>query len=146
MTQENDGWIEWKGGECPVNIDTYIYIKCDDGEEHENRAGAFHWLHNTDLPGKIIAYKVPKIIIDHDYQPKPEDRFPEQSFNCDNWQNDAAQARAKGNLEWFYREAWVRFAAAALSVAGERQLISTTESLAANIADEMLEEMKKREF
>lgn len=29
-------WIEWKGGECPVDGDTIIYVKCVNGSVYEN--------------------------------------------------------------------------------------------------------------
>lgn len=27
-------WIQWRGGDCPVPIDTWIDIKCKDGSYH----------------------------------------------------------------------------------------------------------------
>lgn len=64
--QTADGWIEWKGGECPVNPEVLVYYKTDDGTadgwEHTGtawRAGGLQWSWNDTPPrGRIIAYRV----------------------------------------------------------------------------------------
>ena len=32
-------WIEWKGGECPVESDVFVDIKFDSGYERTNEVG-----------------------------------------------------------------------------------------------------------
>jgi hypothetical protein len=61
----NDGWIEWKGGECPVDAGTLIDIRHRDGkkfikEEALNFSGhAYSWIHMNKC-GDIIAYRLHK--------------------------------------------------------------------------------------
>ena len=55
---DSDGWIEWNGGECPVDRGTMIDAKF----RNENRwsfcfAHGLCWRHNS-VPGDIIAYRV----------------------------------------------------------------------------------------
>lgn len=67
----NDGWIEWKGGECPVPKGTLVDIKTANGSistrlhagmasrELDSKGGfyALHWsMDNND--GDIIAYRL----------------------------------------------------------------------------------------
>lgn len=56
---EDDGWIEWKGGECPVNRDQKIRVKFKDGIQEESiaRDFIFVWRHYYD-DNNIIAYKI----------------------------------------------------------------------------------------
>lgn len=49
-------WIEWGGGECPVDSDTIVGTKWSDGDKILNRAGVFHW-HHVYGPN-IIAYRI----------------------------------------------------------------------------------------
>lgn len=59
------GWIEWKGGECPVAEGTLIDIKDRDGQLHMEveALGHFsnyetHWQHNCAEEIQIIAYRI----------------------------------------------------------------------------------------
>ena len=69
-TPPNDGWIEWKGGECPVDPDLRVQVRFRDGEKSSaNRtAGWWHgagydapetsnWIHDGG-EADIIAYRV----------------------------------------------------------------------------------------
>jgi len=38
-----DGWIEWKGGECPVGIDEVVDVMQLDGRTYTSMAVNFHW-------------------------------------------------------------------------------------------------------
>lgn len=54
-----DGWIEWKGGACPVGSETPVYIKMRSGI---TRAGSlearrYRWSH-IGSDGDIVAYRV----------------------------------------------------------------------------------------
>ena len=62
-----DGWIEWKGGECPVDGDTLVEVRCLlDGEpwdrEGADEAGWFDsldwWKRAGSEHCKITAYRV----------------------------------------------------------------------------------------
>lgn len=49
-------WIEWKGGECPINYDASVETKWDDGDLVINRAGIMDWHHR--YGPNIIAYRI----------------------------------------------------------------------------------------
>lgn len=58
-----DGWIEWHGGECPVEKGDVIDVRFRDEDEHcelevyGHRLSSEHWEHEED-PGDIIAYRI----------------------------------------------------------------------------------------
>lgn len=57
------GWVEWKGGECPVSEDTGVEIRLRCGEENGGHARGFDWGHDIGSFGyegddDIIAYRV----------------------------------------------------------------------------------------
>lgn len=54
-----DGWIEWGGGECPVDDETLVQIRAEFGPNDEPRA-ANGWLWDHDRPKRdcITAYRV----------------------------------------------------------------------------------------
>lgn len=54
----DDGWIEWKGGECPVAAHTHVEVKFQDGEFNAAMpACAWTWKHFPD-GYNIIAYRI----------------------------------------------------------------------------------------
>ncbi|MBW9334533.1 hypothetical protein FEE59_13525 [Herbaspirillum sp. RU 5E] len=53
-------WIEWKGGECPVDGNIFVTIKYRDGEIEEDWPARFYrWDHRI-LDDDIIAYRIVK--------------------------------------------------------------------------------------
>lgn len=70
MPQENQtDWIEWQGGECPVDPETYCYLMTADGYVSPRAApagtagaddlNADDWWTYSCAPGdRIIAYRV----------------------------------------------------------------------------------------
>jgi len=51
-------WIEWKGGECPIDRDTRVsYRLRDETVCIPDRAGRLDWLHDG-VWNDIIAYRV----------------------------------------------------------------------------------------
>lgn len=55
-----NGWIEWSGGECPVDSDAIVEVKCRWHNQHQynnDRAGDFYWAH-TGSNADIIAYRL----------------------------------------------------------------------------------------
>src|SRR5688500_6237688 len=63
-TREADGWIEWKGGVCPVDLETMVDFKrrCDTETDaawrpEEYRAGDLRWSHKVSARD-IIAYRL----------------------------------------------------------------------------------------
>lgn len=56
----HNGWIQWAGGECPVDSDAIVEVKYRKPNPHQynnDRAGDFIWLH-TGSGGDIIAYRL----------------------------------------------------------------------------------------
>jgi hypothetical protein len=52
-------WIEWSGGECPVDGDEYVIIQLRDGSINASKACDFVWEHTSaDLPFSIVRYSV----------------------------------------------------------------------------------------
>lgn len=61
MTQD---WIEWKGGDCPVERGTLVDVRHRDGEEFlqvpAEKDGSFaqDWSWEDDLTGTLAAYDI----------------------------------------------------------------------------------------
>ena len=58
----SEGWIEWRGGECPVDSDAIVevkYRKPNPYQFNNDRAGDFTWSHDG-FGGDIIAYRLHK--------------------------------------------------------------------------------------
>lgn len=56
----HNGWIKWAGGECPVDSDAIVEVKCRWHNQHQynnDRAGDFYWAH-TGSNADIIAYRL----------------------------------------------------------------------------------------
>lgn len=59
---DDDGWVEWKGGECPVGDfdEVQVKYKVDDGSGMEGcEAQELHW-HHEDADFDIVAYRLHK--------------------------------------------------------------------------------------
>lgn len=57
-----DGWIQWAGGDCPVDSDAIVevkYRKPNPYQYNNDRAGDFNWSHDG-FDGDIIAYRLHK--------------------------------------------------------------------------------------
>lgn len=58
---DNDGWIEWGGGECPVSSETEVEVRMRDGYVGIAPADTFRWklAERDQFPAAdIIAYRV----------------------------------------------------------------------------------------
>lgn len=56
----NNGWIQWAGGECPVDSDAIVEVKYRKPSPYQfnnDRAGDFTWSHDG-FGGDIIAYRL----------------------------------------------------------------------------------------
>lgn len=54
---DNDGWIEWRGGECPVDIGTLVEFEMRDGDKDTALSTVLDWPHEN-RSDDIIAYRV----------------------------------------------------------------------------------------
>lgn len=62
----SEGWIEWHGGDLPVDSDAIVEVKCRRHNHHQynnDRAGYFYWAH-TGSNADIIAYRLQQPGID----------------------------------------------------------------------------------
>lgn len=58
--EASEGWIDWHGGDCPVDSDAIVEVKCRHPSSHQfnnDRAGDFYWPHDG-LGYDIIAYRL----------------------------------------------------------------------------------------
>ena len=58
--EASDDWIEWHGGDCPVDSDAIVEVKFRWHDQHQynnDRAGDFYWSH-TGSNADIIAYRL----------------------------------------------------------------------------------------
>ena len=57
-TPANDGWIEWHGGECPVDPKTAVEVKFWDGEYClDSLAEEWYW-GDSAFEDTIVAYRI----------------------------------------------------------------------------------------
>lgn len=57
-----EGWIQWAGGDCPVDSDAIVEVKFRNPNQYQfnsDRAGDFSWEHDG-IDGDIIAYRLQK--------------------------------------------------------------------------------------
>lgn len=54
---DNDGWIEWGGGKCPVKANALVDYRTRAGNTADTIALALRWAHEG-WDGDIIAYRV----------------------------------------------------------------------------------------
>ena len=58
ITMPADGWIDWAGGECPVDSSAIVDVKLQSGVIHANRlAGEYSWKHEWTY-SNIISYRL----------------------------------------------------------------------------------------
>ncbi len=59
IKEADDGWIEWGGGECPVDPETRVEVKFRDGQTGNGRAINWWWQRGGVAQAiDIIAYRV----------------------------------------------------------------------------------------
>lgn len=75
----HNGWIQWAGGECPVDSDAIVEVKYRKPNKYQfnnDRAGDFTWSHDG-FDGDIIAYRLQNPGIDS----RANDDHLEQDLN-----------------------------------------------------------------
>lgn len=75
----HNGWIQWAGGECPVDSDAIVDVKYRNPNPYQynnDRAGDFAWAHDG-IDGDIIAYR----LHDQDINHRTNDDRLEQDLN-----------------------------------------------------------------
>jgi hypothetical protein len=90
----HNGWVQWAGGECPVDSDAIVevrYRKTNPYQYNNDRAGDFYWAH-TGSCGDIIAYRVHDKGINH----RANDNRLDQDLNECIGQDVAPEWRGEG--------------------------------------------------
>jgi len=61
-TPDDDGWIAWDGGKCPVELDDRVEVRLRSGKQKVDRADWFIWGVYPAMPhaGDIMAYRIAK--------------------------------------------------------------------------------------
>lgn len=75
----HNGWIQWAGGDCPVDSDAIVEVKYRSPNQYQynnDRAGDFTWSHDG-IDGDIIAYRLHK----PDVNARANDNRLEQDLN-----------------------------------------------------------------
>lgn len=54
---DDDGWIKWEGGECPVGRETYVEVRLRMGEENIDCASEYRWS-RRDVSDDIVKYRI----------------------------------------------------------------------------------------
>lgn len=57
LAAKNDGWIDWAGGECPVDGAAFVEYKMRSGDVGNDDAHILRWDHKQ-YSGDIIAYRL----------------------------------------------------------------------------------------
>lgn len=84
-----DGWIEWRGGECPVPAGVQLDVRLRFGNAFSaiRRAPALRWTHEGN-PGDIVAYRLIR------GEPSPQPSNSDPAFKI----GDRVQHRRMGDL------------------------------------------------
>ena len=57
---DEDGWIKWDGGDCPIGLDQMVDVMFRDKQEfHSESADEWRWDHDFG-GGDIVAYRITK--------------------------------------------------------------------------------------
>ena len=54
-----DGWVEYDGSGCPVNLKAKVEIATREFHAY-GFAESMNWEHRPEIPGNIVAYRVVK--------------------------------------------------------------------------------------
>lgn len=59
---DEDGWIPWSGGECPINDGVWFWLRFRSGRQFgpDDEATLWIWDHNHLDDGAIVAYQIVK--------------------------------------------------------------------------------------
>lgn len=79
---DDDGWIEWKGGECPVDVELTVYVNYRDGGKTPKavKAGSQRWNHSG-LGGDIMSYRLHKQDVKPEFCESVMRSIPEPEFD-----------------------------------------------------------------
>lgn len=76
---DDDGWVEWKGGECHVDNDSLVDVKFPDGSEYFNTDAYGDWSSESDTP--ISHYRQSKKVVKPELCESVMRSIPEPEFD-----------------------------------------------------------------
>lgn len=95
----SDGWIEWKGGECPVHPDTVVDIEFRDGDQAAlARASWWDWPHEGN-DSDITRYRIVRPPLDFHTSGAP--------VRADDVQQGGDHYRTMDVQPWAAMQAWM---------------------------------------
>ena len=101
-----DGWIQWTGGECPVDPESEVEIRLRDGDVNKGKAGVWFWLHDMcHADRNIIAYRLAQQAGESEFAESPAPTAPaileaaaghmrDRAATYDNPEGERSMARA----------------------------------------------------
>lgn len=54
----DSGWVKWRGGDCPLPIDTVVHVELRCGDFDARKASELYWGRDIPIADRIVAYKV----------------------------------------------------------------------------------------
>jgi len=100
-TPSENPWIDWKGGECPVDPDTPVQVLLGCGLTPEGLAEDYDWRHNEHPDCSIIKYRV----LSDTNSTSVTESDPESDTNppvsCEN-PSQSLTDTPKDTLEWMF--------------------------------------------
>lgn len=78
---DDDGWIEWKGGECPVEASDEVDTKHRVGRVDIRRYANSAWWNHTGGHGDIVAYRLHKPEVKPEFCESVMRSIPDQESN-----------------------------------------------------------------
>ncbi len=58
VVPDEDGWLPWYGGECPINPNVMVAVKYQGGGTCTQTAGKLRWRNNTSIYAYVTAYRI----------------------------------------------------------------------------------------
>lgn len=55
---DENGWLPWYGGECPINPNVMVTVKYQGGGTCTRTAGKLHWRNDSSIYTYITAYRI----------------------------------------------------------------------------------------
>lgn len=97
----SDGWIEWKGGECPVHPDTVVAAEFRDGSRTSpTSADLWDWRHHSgDADAEIVRYRIVRPPLDFHTSGAP--------VRADDVQQGGDHYRTMEVQPWAAMQAWM---------------------------------------
>ena len=58
VVPDENGWLPWYGGECPINPNVMVAVKYQGGGTCTQTAGKLHWRNDSSIYAYVTAYRI----------------------------------------------------------------------------------------